>query len=179
MKPGESLKKNNFDIFSQKITPIDNYSIKGDENPEHEIKIIYLKKIISKFEQYQKSKLLLYNSVNPSLYNNPSLIEKKTNYNEKKSKIGSSDLINNNEDIIYNHNINNSLDQNKSSEFLLTLFNQGVCPYEKNKNVIELTDRQKEKFKLQNNNPFLFSFHTLHPFSVFYGTKYDKLIKKK
>ena len=178
MKPGESLKKNNFDIFSQEITPIDNYSIKGDENPEHEIKIIYLKKIISKFEQYQKSKLLLYNSVNPSLYNNPSLIEKKTNYNEKKSKIGSSDLVNNNEDIIYNHNINNSLDQNKSSEFLLTLFNQGVCPYEKNKNVIELTERQKEKFKLKNNNPFLFSFHTLHPFSVFYGTKYDKLIKK-
>ena len=180
MKPGESLKKNNFDIFSQKITPTNNYIIKGDENPEHEIKIIYLRKIISKFEKCQKSKLILYNSINnPSLFNNPSSIEKKTNYNEKKSKIGSSDLYNNNENMIYNGNINNSLeDNNKSLEFLLTLFNQGVCQYEKDKNIVELTSRQKEKFKLQDNNPFLFSFNTLHPFSVFYGTKYDKLIKK-
>ena len=190
MKPGNSLKKNNFDIFSKNITPINNYIIKGDENPEQEIKIIYLRKIKSKWEQSQKNKILLYNSINPSLCNNPSLIEKNTNYtlikkkeelnkiNEKKSKINSSETDNNNEDIFYNQNINNSLEHNKSSEFLLTLFNQGVCPYEKNKNIIELTPRQKQKFKLKDNNPFLFSFNTLHPFSVFYGTKYDKLIKK-
>ena len=45
-------------------------------------------------------------------------------------------------------------------------------------NIIELTHRQKDTFKLTNNNPFLFSFNNLHPFSMFYGTKYDKLVKK-
>lgn len=190
MKIGESFKKNNFDIFSKEITPINNYILKGDENPEHEIKIIYIHKILSKLEQSQKSKLLLPKSINPTLSNDPTFTENNNNYkskkkedinkiNEKTSKMESSDIDNNNEDnIIYNQNNNNSLDNNKSSEFLLTLFNQGVCPYEKEKNIIVLTARQKEKFKLQNNNPFLFSFNNLHPFSVFYGTKYDKLIKK-
>ena len=92
--------------------------------------------------------------------------------NEEQDQVGSSESDNNDEDIIYSRNNNNS------SEFLLTLFNQGVCPYEENSDFIEITKPQKEMFNLKDNNPFLFSLKTLHPFSIFYGTKYDKLITK-
>ena len=32
------------------------------------------------------------------------------------------------------------------------------------------------KFKLPKNNPFIYSLNKLHPFSIFYGTKYNKYV---
>ena len=176
----------NLNIFTQKIIPTKAYILKGDNNPEHEIKKVYLNKILFQNKQFSNNKIIL-NSNNISLFNtNISSNENKTNFtlkkgnsglikiNEEENLVGSSNS-GNDDNSIYNQNINNSLDK-KSSEFLLTLFNQGI--YEGNKNTIELTQRQKEKFKLKDNNLFLFSFNSLHPFSMFYGTKYDKLVKK-
>ena len=68
MKRGKSLKnKNNIAIFSQKITPIRNYIIKGDINPEHEIQAIYLKKLLEMWKPLPNNKYRLFNSINPSL----------------------------------------------------------------------------------------------------------------
>ena len=63
-----------------------------------------------------------------------------------------------------------------SVRFLPLLYSQGE--YNENSlNFIQLTKEQMKKFKLQQNNRFIRSFNRLHPFSIFYGTKYDKLIK--
>ena len=181
---------NNFNIFLQKIIPAHAYILKGDNKPEPEIKTEYLKKLSIKNKPFKKQNFLI-NSINIGL-NNATLIsnEKRTTFTEtnhlnlrkiKEEKKLYSSRSDNKDDIIYNNNINintnDSLDK-KSSEFLIDLFNQGVFPSEENKNVVQLTMRQKEKFKLEERNPFLFSFNTMHPFSIFYGTKYEKLVKK-
>ena len=137
MEIGKSLKNNYYEIFSQKSIPIENYTIKGDQKQEHEIQKRYIQKILVKWNPGKK----INNSLNPSLSNTTiSKNEKITNFtilkkqkslikiNEEQNQVGSSDSDNNDEDIIYNKNNNNS------SEFLLTLFNQGICPYEENRN---------------------------------------------
>ena len=184
----DSKSRNYLDVFLQPIVPMGAYILKGDNNTEHEINKVYLKKIINKNASFSKNKFINASTV-ISLNNTiPSSNEKGTiftttrkNINlikikEEENQIGSSDS-GGNDDIIDNQNINESL-ENKSSEFLLTLFNQGVYSFEERRKSVELTKRQKEKFKLQDNNPFLFSFNTLHPFSIFYGTRYEKLVKK-
>ena len=45
----KSLRKGKLDIFTQDITPIENYKIRGDTNPEHEIKNIYLLKMSARY----------------------------------------------------------------------------------------------------------------------------------
>ena len=185
-----SLKNNKFDILSQHIIPSKNYILKGDKSQEHEIQPFYLRKISSRYKSTPKNKYNISTSFNYSLYNTePSSNEKKTvltqtkkqldlkKINEEEYQVGSSDSDSNDDAFIPNKNINNSLDK-KSSEFLLTLFNQGVCHDEEIENIIQLTQRQKDKFKLKNNDPFIYSFNSLHPFSMFYGTKYDKLVQK-
>ena len=184
----KSLRKGKLDIFTQDITPIENYKIRGDTNPEHEIKNIYLIKMSARC----KSKNPLHGSANPSMMKTEiSSNEKITNFtttmkmrNLKKIKEEESNqVVSSDSDsgggVEYNQNISNSLDK-KSSEFLLTLFNQGVYHNEQNENkkTIELTQKQKEKFKLKNNNPYLYSFNSCHPFSLFYNTKYGELVKK-
>ena len=181
MKRGKSLKyKENFDIFTQTITPTQNYIIKGDINPVHEIQKLYLQKISSRWKPTQGIK---YNSVIPSLaLTNPSSNEKKTNFTtlkkqslikikEETIQIGSSDSDIN--DGLIDENI--SIDK-KSTDFLFSLYRKGVFIEDENNN-IELTQRQKEIFKLKDNDRFIYSFNSLHPFSLFYNTKYDKLIK--
>ena len=182
MKRGKSLKnKNNIAIFSQKITPIRNYIIKGDINPEHEIQAIYLKKLLEMWKPLPNNKYRLFNSINPSLTYIIPPSENITNFtgnkkqqhkNEEFLQNGSSDEDNNNLEII---DSNKSFE--KSYELLNSLFNLGVYVDDENKN-IELTQRQKQTFKLKNNDPYIYSFNRLHPFSIFYNTKYDKLIKK-
>ena len=139
-----------------------------------------------------KSKNPLHGSVNPSMMKTEiSSNEKITNFTttmkmrnlRKIKEEESNQVVSSDSDsgggVEYNQNINNSLDK-KSSEFLLTLFNQGVYRSEEseNKKTIELTQRQKETFKLKSNNPYLYSFNSFHPFSLFYGTKYGELVKK-
>ena len=179
-------KKYKLDIFSPNIIPTENYILKGDRNPEHEIKPLYLRKMSSKYNLSPKNRRTFNNFFNYSSNNTePSSNEKKTNFtatvvkkekilnkiNEEAYQVNSSDSDNNDDD-------GNIINPNQSSEFLKSLFNRGVCHDEEIENIIQLTQRQRETFKLKNNNPFLYSFKHLHPFSVFYGTKYDKLIQK-
>ena len=175
MKRGKSLKnKRNCDIFSQEITPIQNYIIKGDKNPVHEIQTLYLQRLSSRWKPIQGIKNI---SVIPSslAITIPSSDEKlnsvKRNTLIKIREVGSSDSDINNE--LIDQNI--SIDK-KSTEFLFSLYRQGIFIEDENKN-IELTQRQKQTFKLKDNDPFIYSFNSLHPFSMFYNTKYDKLIK--
>jgi len=183
-KSRKSNRNRSTEIFNQNITPIKNYIIKGDKNPEHEIPPFYLRKMSSKYNPiFNNKKTIKGNNVlSPSLYNTElSTNEKRTNITKKKenlrkineeiNQIGSSDSGDNS----YNsQNISSSVDK-KSTEFLLTLFEKGVA---NNDNNIELTQRQKDKFKLKNNNPYIYSFNKMHPFSMFYNTKYDQLVKK-
>ena len=183
MKIFERKKNKIFEILSHDVIPIQNYILKGDREPEHEIQSVYLEKLSMKLKPKAFIKSMIHKTVSLSLCTNiPSSYENKTNFtagrkqksirkmkdNQNQCDSSGSD---NNEDMIIDKKENQSLE---SSEILLTLFNQGID----NKNAIELTKRQKEKFKLEDNNPFLFSFYTMHPFSMFYGTKYDKLITK-
>ena len=181
MKRGKSLKhKTNFEIFTQAITPIQNYIIKGDKNPVHEIQALYLERISSRWKPTQGNKNI---SFNPSLdLTIPSSNEKKTNFTtikkpslkkiiEESNHVGSSDIIINTELIEQNISIDK-----KSSEFLFSLYRKGVFEDE-NKN-IELTQRQKKIFEFKDNDRFIYSFNSLHPFSMFYNTNYDKLINK-
>ena len=183
----KSNRNKSLDIFNQNITPIKNYMIKGDRSPEREIHSIYLRKMSSKYNPifYNKNNIKPKIGLSPSLYNTDlSTNEKKTintkkkeenlrKINEEENQIGSSGS----EDNSYSQKINISADK-KSTEFLLTLFEKGVCHEEKNDKNVELTQRQKDKFKLKDNNPYLYSFNKMHPFSMFYDTKYDQLVKK-
>ena len=117
----------NFDIFSQKITPMETYRLIGDKNPQHEIKSIYFKKIVKK-KIISDKKNTIKNIQIPSLTTD-------VDHNEKDEL----------DDLVSNH--------------------------------IELTQEQKNKFKLKDNDPFIYSFNTLHKLSIFYGTKYNKLFK--
>ena len=177
--------KKKYDIFSQNVIPSEKYIIKGDKNAEHEIQPVYLRKMSSRYQSSSNNNRNYHSSFNVSLNTTePSFIEKKTNFTagrkgnilnriseEDAYQVGSSDSDNNDDE-------NDIINQNKSSEFLKSLFNRGVCHDEEIENIIELTQRQREQFKLKNNNPFLYSFKQLHPFSMFYGTKYNKLIQK-
>ena len=183
----KTSRNKSYDIFSQKVVPVNSYRIKGDKEPEQEIKSIYLQKMVAKWKQSSISYKHIH-PFNPSIYNTePSSNEKKTNFSvhkkqnnilrQIKEESNQSSNTNNNDDSIYHQNIDSSID-NKSIEFLFTLFKEGVYNDESNKNGIKLTQRQKDKFKLKSDNPYIYSFNKLHPFSIFYGTKYDELVKK-
>jgi hypothetical protein len=171
-----NLRRKSVDIFSQRVTPVEKYKLEGDKTPEHEIKIIYLQKIIEKLRMNLENKYGFVPSSNKtfplSKKDQQNDMESLIKIKEQEEKIDSSDIL---EDIRYEENINNSLDK-KSTEFLVSLFNMGVCDDEINP--IELTTRQKKAFKLEDNNPYIYSFKKMHPFSMFYNTKYSKLVNK-
>ena len=50
MKSKFSSSHKSLEIFSQSVTPIKNYIIKGDKKPEREFRPIYLRKMSSKFK---------------------------------------------------------------------------------------------------------------------------------
>ena len=66
----------------------------------------------------------------------------------------------------------------KSGEFLLTLYDRGKyhnsINNEKNDDLFII-----EGYKLSESNPYLYSCQKLHPFSIFYNTKYPELFNKK
>lgn len=164
----------NSDIFSKQITPLNTYILIGDKQPELEIKSYYLEHFINK-SLIKKPKL--YNTDRGTKGKNGVFqgaidikksdininIEKSSNKSKKSNK--------------NNLNESNKSLNNVSIRFLPLLYAQGE--FNKNNiNFIQLTKEQMNKFNLQENNRFIRSFHRLHPFSIFYGTNYDKLIKK-
>ncbi len=158
-------RKNNFNIFSQIINPIENYKIKGDINPEHEFKIIYLEKLSARSNKSPKIKIKSH-SVNPSQMAS----EKNIIFSPNKNLDNLNQIS---EKSILIDSFNSGENNNESFGFLSSSVKRGLEIQN-----TELTQRQKSTFKLKDNNPFLYSFKNLHPFSIFYNTKYDKLIKK-
>ena len=138
----------NFDIFSQEITPIETYRLTGDKIPEPEIKSIFFKNVKKINTDIPN---IIINIQNPSLTTDiiSGHIDKDNNDSERKMK---------------EQNLNDSLISKESNEL--------------NNNKIELTIEQKNKFKLKDDDPFIYSFKNLQKFSIFYGTKYEKLFKK-
>ena len=161
------------DIFSQKITPINNYILIGDKNPENEIKSLYLDKLINKGKNKARknSTIITYRS---SPLNINTIHEENKNQIESLKKTPFTTRGNN---LIENgNNLDKSIDK-LSNKFLSILFAEGEYT-DTNLNQIELSKEQMNKFKLPKNNKFIYSFNKLHPFSIFFGTKYNKLIKK-
>ena len=157
----------NFDIFSQNITPISTYILAGDKKPEIEIKSLYLNKIINKEENKIK--------INDSPV--------KTGKTGKEKKILNSIKVEENPNYSGNHlQITNGISlkerKDKLPDIILPVLHSQGEYSDTNINIIELSNEQKNKFKLTSNNPYILSFNNLHPFSIFFGTKYNKLIKK-
>ena len=71
--------------------------------------------------------------------------------------------------------LNKSFDK-ISTKFLSDTYVKGEYSAKNIKN-IELSKEQMNKFKLPKTNPFIYSLKKLHPFSIFYGTKYNRLVK--
>lgn len=84
----KSNRNKSFDIFYQNITPIKNYMIKGDRNPEHEIHPIYLRKMSSKYNPilYNKSNIKPKNGLSLSLYNTELSTNEKKQISQKRKK---------------------------------------------------------------------------------------------
>lgn len=188
-------------LFEEETFPPEKYIIKGDTKVLNEISTEYIKKIISK----SIGKSLNKETIMTSSYNNittrQSSKDKNRSCHPKSNRVRGDNNINK---IIEEEedDINNSIDsldmksndvrvqrskknngfmtKEESEEFLFDLYNQGVAsnPFVHH-NQVALTKKQKEKFKLEETNPYLYSFSEIHPFSMFYGTKYSELISNK
>ena len=174
----------NFDIFSQKITPLDTYILIGDKIPEKEIKSYYLEKLINEGSNNLVYKTKQTNNKHSSLNTDETgeeKIKKKEEIKlaqtqrerERKRNSNHSEKIT----LENGNNTDKSFDK-ISTKFLSLLYAEGeYSGQNKNANLVELSIEQRNKFKLQKNIPYIYSFNKLHPFSIFFGTKYDKLIK--
>ena len=154
MSPNSSLDN----LFHSKINPIKKYILKGDKTPIKEISSSHLNRIIfknsNKENNYIKTNTLfsIGNQNNQNEFDN-SLIQIIEDENDK-------------------------LNQN-SKEYLYNLFEEGVTNSDENRNTnIFLSDSLKRTFKLEDNNPYIYSLTECHPFSMFYKTRYKELIKK-
>lgn len=155
------------DIFNSKILPIEKYKLKGDKKSYKEISTSFLNKIIIKYNEYtnnlNKSNTLL--SIGNQQYKNfnYSLIDYDKSVDVK----------------IIDENDNDIILTEESKEYLYTLYNEGATDNNENINYnLILSENQKKLFKLEDNNPYIYSFIECHPFSMFYKTKYKDLIKK-
>ena len=167
----------NGNIFSKNITPINTYILIGDKEPELEIKTYYLEHLVNNRGNKSSNKYLTYRGNKPNIYiSQNSSNNKKDNINNNFDKSSKNSKISKKSNNSGFNDSKNSLN-NMSAKFLPLLYAQGEFN-ENNISFIQLTKEQMKKFNLQQNNPFIRSFHRLHPFSFFYGTKYDNLIKK-
>lgn len=173
----EFLQKN-FDIFSQNITPITAYILRGDKTPEIEIKSYYLDRLINKGKNKIGNNIII-DSIKNSLNTSETHEEKLKNNLSKRPQTERKESLNNLEKDMIIDNNSDILDKSfdKISKKLLPLSYAAGEYSDKNINHIELSKEQMNKFKLQKNNPFIYSLKKLHPFSIFYGTKYNRLIK--
>lgn len=166
----------NFDIFSQKITPINTYILIGDKNPEIEIKSYYLDRLINKGKG-QNGNNIIIESIKASLNTGETQEEKlKKNSSKRPQTERNGNFINLENDVLIDNSILNKSFDKISTKFLSDTYVKGEYSA-KNINQIELSKEQMNKFKLPKTNPFIYSLKKLHPFSIFYGTKYNRLVK--
>ena len=154
LSPNSSLDN----IFNSKIIPIKKYILKGDKKPIKDISISKLNKIIFKNDNKDNH----YNKIN-TLFSIG---------NQNKKNDSDNSLIQ-----IIDHE--NDTSNEDSREYLYNLFEEGVTNDDENRNTnIFLSDSLKRTFKLEDNNPYIYSLTECHPFSMFHKTKYKDLMKK-
>ena len=141
-------------LFHPNICPIKKYILKGDKKSIKEISFSKLNKIIYKNDNNEN------------------------NYNKTNTFFSIGNQNNNNE--FANSLIQIIEDNNENSiEYLYNLFEEGVANSDENRNTnIFLSDSLKRTFKLDDNNPYIYSLTQCHPFSMFHKTKYKELVKK-
>ena len=184
------------DLFNLETLYPQFYILKGDNKTEPEIKPEYLKTLSSRKKEIRKkstqfnystcittTQLHTEPSSNSKTYNlntakKPTNLDEMNGIKEEMSNSDSDDEKSNYVKVQHGGGYMNY--SFKSEEFLLTLYELGKChnSISMENNDVVLTKRQKEQFKLDENNPYLYSFSKLHPFSIFYQTKYPELIKK-
>ena len=147
-------------IFHPTFTPLDKYIIKGDDNSLKELPEHYINKMIQKYNTFTKEILktrTLYSKGPHNGHNNEEKVE-----DDKSLDV----------EVEWGEN------EEESIEILLKLYNEGITDDSENRNIdILLSENQKTLFKLEDNNKYIYSLKECHPFSMFYQTKYDKLIK--
>ena len=187
------------DLFNEKIRPQENYILKGDSKPTRSIPVTHIKKIISKYKNSEISinNVLLNSETSmndhknlsesvvktkskikkPTIINLDDIEEENENYSRSKTTKKLEDDQKSNDVLIQSVAVNEdetNQDDTKSVEYLLHLYRAGTVSSE---NRILLTEGQKEHFKLNDNDPYIYSFDETHPFSIFYKTKYRNLYK--
>lgn len=118
--------------------------------------------------------------------NNNKNSQELVNSDTLKTKKVSNISVNNNSNNNNNNNIvskNMHLDKSlrAGNDLLLELYEKGVSDPNSNKSQIKLTKFQKEKFGLEDNNPYIYTFDPkgMHPFCQFYDTNFEGAMRKE
>ena len=165
-KPFSKRSINIGNIFNPKVTPLEKYILKGDENSLKEVPKKYINKMASEYNNFSSE-----------------LIKTRTLYKRLNKEFGSHNI---NDDyrsmdveVVEEDENEKDIFQNEiSKEYLFTLYNEGTTTDSENKNTdVFLSENQKKLFKLEDNNKYIYSLKECHPFSMFYSTKYRDLIK--
>jgi hypothetical protein len=165
-KPFSKRSINIDNIFNPKVTPLEKYILKGDENSLKEVPKKYINKMASEYNNFSSE-----------------LIKSRTLYNRLNKEFGfhniNDDYRSMDVEVVEEDENENDIFQNEiSKEYLFTLYNEGTTTDSENKNTdIFLSENQKKLFKLEDNNKYIYSLKECHPFSMFYSTKYRDLIK--
>ena len=163
-KPFSKRSINIDNIFNPKVTPLEKYILKGDENSLKEVPKKYINKMASEYNNFSNE-----------------LIKTRTLYNRLNKEFGFHNINDDyrSMDVEVVEEDENDIFQNEiSKEYLFTLYNEGTTTDSENKNTdVFLSENQKKLFKLEDNNKYIYSLKECHPFSMFYSTKYRDLIK--
>ena len=163
-KPFSKRSINIDNIFNPKVTPLEKYILKGDENSLKEVPKKYINKMASEYNNFSSE-----------------LIKTRTLYNRLNKEFGFHNINDDyrSMDVEVVEEDENDIFQNEiSKEYLFTLYNEGTTTDSENKNTdVFLSENQKKLFKLEDNNKYIYSLKECHPFSMFYSTKYRDLIK--
>ena len=138
----------NFDIFSQNITPITAYILRGDKTPEIEIKSYYLDRLINKGKNKIGNNIII-DSIKNSLNTSETHDEKLKNNLSKRPQTERKESLNHLEKDMIIDNNSDILEQSfdKISKKLLPLSYAAGEYSDKNINHIELSKEQMNKFK--------------------------------
>ena len=163
------------DLF-KKNKNLNKYELKGDTNEISEIDDKYLKTIsiwTNEDEEdltHKKIHFNLFKNFENDIINN----NKEDELKKIKNKTSSSDSFEDYNSLgnLRDKNYENMINRKLSIEFLSELYSEGavnkIKPTGFSKKKI---DFNKDSLSIQENDPYVYSFYKLHPFSMLYGTK--------
>ena len=167
--------------YSENLFKFDNnfnkYNLIGDTNEISEIDNEYLKKIsLWTLEDEEdltnkKFKLTLFKNFENDIDNQNKENELKKIKNKTTSSADSFEDYNSLGNL-KDKNYENLIKRKLSIEFLSELYSKGAVEKTKKTQFSKKKiDFNKDSLSIQENNPYVYSFYKLHPFSMFYGTK--------